>query len=157
MAANIVEPTPEQFLQGNIKALYTAADSKAFEAAFDTFLPEDGHVTITLNGQSMSRAQYKKVIAGETFDEAKGTVAFTGALQTPAKADIAGTAAVSFTANITKKLLVEGKPSVTVVTSCLIVVLEDHKSKSAHGVHGGVTNHQRIVSLTQLLVEQNNQ
>ncbi|KAJ7191870.1 hypothetical protein GGX14DRAFT_578601 [Mycena pura] len=155
MAANIVAPTLIQFLEGNLKAIYTATDSEAFDDAFKAFLPEGDHATITLNGEKISRAQYKKVLQAETSDATKGTVTFQGPSQILAKGDTqAGTAGLAFTANITKKLIVEG---VTVVTSVLIAVIEEHKSHHYfHGVHGGVTDHKRIVRLDQVISEQNN-
>ena len=66
--------------ESHITELFTA-DEKSFEEAFDGFLTENA--SITVNGEHISRAQYKKHLQQEKALETGAQVAFTGVVEVP--------------------------------------------------------------------------
>ena len=85
MASNIVLPTLTAWAEQHIVALFQATDEATFDEAFSAFFTKNAKITV--NGQHVSLADYKKSIWQAKFLEAGAQVAFTGAVQVPSDAD----------------------------------------------------------------------
>ena len=79
MSVAIVLPGLTDWTEQHVTAIYTATTDSDFESAFDAFLSQD--VTITSNGQSLTRDQYKQKLLAQKKGEISGAVSFTGAVQ----------------------------------------------------------------------------
>ena len=79
MSIAIVLPTLTEWTEQHISAIYSATTESDFESAFDAFLAQE--VSITSNGQRLSREQYKQKLLTEKKGEISGGVSFTGAVQ----------------------------------------------------------------------------
>ena len=85
MSANIVLPTLSAWAQQHLTALFQATDKDSFNDAFAAFFTK--HPSLTVNGRSVSVADYKRqLLLGKTF-ETDAQVAFTGTVQVPSDAD----------------------------------------------------------------------
>ena len=73
---NVNLPVLPDWVQQHLRTLYGAQTDADFDTAFDAFVAP--HARITLNGGTVSRAEYKKTIRGETQGEASATVTFNG-------------------------------------------------------------------------------
>lgn len=64
------------WVENHLRELLTAKAQAAFDDAFDAFVAP--HASITVNGQHMSRAEYKKTLWNDEAHETSGTVSFKG-------------------------------------------------------------------------------
>lgn len=69
------------WVQQHITTLYNAKTADDFNTAFDAFISH--HVSIKVNGKSMSRDQYKKLIMGEITNDVSADVSFSGVISVP--------------------------------------------------------------------------
>lgn len=79
MSVAIVLPNNLEWTEQHITAIYSATTESDFEAAFDAFLAKE--VSITSNGQHLTRNEYKQKLLNEKKGELSGGVSFTGAVQ----------------------------------------------------------------------------
>ncbi|TFK81183.1 hypothetical protein K466DRAFT_445084, partial [Polyporus arcularius HHB13444] len=108
------------WVQQHITTLYNAKTADDFNTAFDTFISH--HVSIKVNGKSMSRDQYKKLIMGEITNDVSADVSFSGVISVPdATKDrpATGTVGLFFKAVVFGKLFVLGHHTSSTVTSSL--------------------------------------
>ena len=82
MAANIVLPTLTAWAEQGLTALFNAKDQSTFDDAFDAFVAADTG-SIVVNGQSLTRAQYKEQISKDKILERGADVQFLGAVSVP--------------------------------------------------------------------------
>lgn len=83
MASNIVLPDLPTWVQRRITTLYSAKSADDFGGAFDAFVSENAKITV--NGKSVSRDEYKKMIQGEIIADAGAEVTFNGLVSVPSE------------------------------------------------------------------------
>lgn len=81
MSSNIILPSLTNWTKNHISAIIEATTQADLGAAVDGFLSESA--TITVNGASVSRDQYKNILEREKFLETAATVAFSGEVEVP--------------------------------------------------------------------------
>lgn len=88
MAANvrIVLPALNSWAQGHLTALFKETDQTAFGQAFDAFMAANTDA-IVVNGQSLTRAQFKDQLWQDKFLEAGAQVKFLGAVSSTSNAE----------------------------------------------------------------------
>lgn len=85
MSTAIVLPTLTQWTENHITAIINATNQQDLTNAIDAFLSKNA--TIVVNGVEISRAEFKKQLQLEKFDEAGAAISFVGAIQVPADKD----------------------------------------------------------------------
>lgn len=69
-------PDPKVWMQDRLTALYTAPDDNAFHSAFEGTFAEEGHISVSINGEGVSREKYKEDILGQRSAMTKADVKF---------------------------------------------------------------------------------
>ena len=83
MSVQIVLPNLQDWVEERVKAIYTAKNAEDFDGAFDAFVAKD--VTIKVNGKSMSRDAYKKMVQGQIAVDEGAEVTFNGIVSVPSE------------------------------------------------------------------------
>ena len=83
MSVNIVLPDLPNWVQQRINTLYGAKTTEEFDDAFDAFIAKE--VTIKVNGKSISRDEYKKMVQGEISTDVGAQVTFNGIVSVPSE------------------------------------------------------------------------
>ena len=83
MSVQIVLPNLQDWVEERVKAIYTAKNAEDFDGAFDAFVAKD--VTIKVNGKSMSRDAYKKMVQGQITADVGADVTFNGIVSVPSE------------------------------------------------------------------------
>ncbi|KAI0742451.1 hypothetical protein C8Q80DRAFT_908020 [Daedaleopsis nitida] len=125
MSSNIVLPDLPTWVQQRITALYSAKTAEDFSAAFDAFVAQ--HATIKVNGKSLSRDEYKKMVQGEITGDVGAEVTFNGVVSVPSESkDLSaigtGTVGVFFKAVVFGRLFVLAQRQSSTVNSSMNVV-----------------------------------
>ena len=77
---SIVLPPLKIWAEGHLSSVLKATTQSDFDDAFDAFLSK--HVNITVNGQHLSRAQYKQQLLGESaVNKQSADVKFDGVVE----------------------------------------------------------------------------
>lgn len=82
MVSNIVLPPLTSWAEGRLTAIFQATDEQTFDDAFDAFVAAEP-ASIVLNGQKLTRAQYKSQLWKDKFLEAGASVQYLGAVSVP--------------------------------------------------------------------------
>lgn len=82
MSSAIVLPSLTAWAEQRLTALFTTTDEQSFDAAFDAFVAADT-TSIVVNGQKLSREQYKQQTWKDKFLEAGAQVQYLGAVSVP--------------------------------------------------------------------------
>ncbi|EKM52784.1 uncharacterized protein PHACADRAFT_198833 [Phanerochaete carnosa HHB-10118-sp] len=142
MAANIVLPPLTTWAEEHITALFNTTDESTFNEAFDNFVAASPS-SIVVNGQRLTRAQYKDQVWKDKFLEAAAQVQYLGAVSVPKDENDpikAGEVGVFLQATIDERLLVLGAPETRNVTLSLnLNVIQDPMLKppsNPGGIHG---------------------
>lgn len=142
MAANIVLPTLTAWAEQRLTALFNAKDESTFDDAFDAFVAADPS-SIVVNGQRLSRAQYKQRLWQDKFLELGADVTYLGAVSVPkdpSNTFDAGEVGVFLSATVVEGVQVFGVPeSRTVTLSLNLNVIQDPTLKPPTlpgGIHG---------------------
>ncbi|GJE93024.1 hypothetical protein PsYK624_091830 [Phanerochaete sordida] len=153
MTSNIVLLPLTQWAEGRLTDIFQATDEQTFGDAFDAFVAAEP-ASIVVNGQKLTRAQYKSQLWKDKFLEAGASVQYLGAVSVPKdenKPVEAGEVGVFVSATIDSKLLVLGGPeSRTVTLSLNLIVIQDPTLKPPTlptGVHGDFDG-RRVSSIT---------
>ncbi|OBZ77565.1 hypothetical protein A0H81_02238 [Grifola frondosa] len=158
MSTNIVLPSLTDWTEQRVTALLTTTTEADFNTAFDAFLSKN--VTITVNGQDLTRDQYKQQLRQEKFDEAFAQVQFSGAVEVPADTNRpidAGTVGIFYTATINENILVLGAPSQSIVNSSLNVVVKPDESLQPPKTPGrGDFDPRRVSNLSEVTTDKPN-
>ncbi|KAL4245425.1 hypothetical protein ABKN59_009463 [Abortiporus biennis] len=159
MSTDIVLPSLTNWSKQHLTAIFQATDQQTFDNAFDAFIAQN--VSITVNGQHMTRDQYKKMLQGEKFEEAGASVSFAGVVEVPKDPKnpvLAGTVGLFYNATISEKLLVFGAPESSTINSSLnIVVIQDPTIEKPHlPGRGGFFDPRRVSVLNQVNVDRHN-
>ncbi|KAL4245432.1 hypothetical protein ABKN59_009464 [Abortiporus biennis] len=159
MSTAIVLPTLTNWAKQHITAILQATNQQTFDNAFNAFLANN--VSITVNGDKMTRDQYKKMMQGEKFDEAGASVSYAGAVEVPADPQspvLAGTVGLFFNATVSEKILLLGAPQSSTINSCMnIVVSQDPTIEKPHlPGRGGFFDARRVSILNQVNVDNQN-
>lgn len=85
MTANIVLPNLTNWAEQHLQSIWNATSQSDFDSAFNNFVAENA--TITVNGNHVSRDQYKQRLLGENPIEAKVQLTFNGAVEVPKNQD----------------------------------------------------------------------
>ncbi|EKM52786.1 uncharacterized protein PHACADRAFT_261414 [Phanerochaete carnosa HHB-10118-sp] len=118
--------TLDSWVEQHLQEVLTAKSQTAFDDAFDAFVALDA--SITVNGQHMSRAEYKKTLWNDEAHETSGTVTFKGTVAVPknSKAIVqTGEVGVFFEASIHRNPLLFNNN----ITASMNLVVEQVKSK----------------------------
>jgi len=156
MASNIVLPNLTNWTKQHLTTIFQATAQADFNAAFDAFIAQD--VSITVNGQSTSRDDYKQQLSSGKGVEQSASVNFLGAVEVPADSTqpvLAGTVGTFFNAIIDEKFLVFGAPESNTVTSALNVVIAQDKSIQPPKLpgRGGFFDPRRVTVLNQVTID----
>ncbi|EJF60234.1 hypothetical protein DICSQDRAFT_19491, partial [Dichomitus squalens LYAD-421 SS1] len=113
------------WVEQRIKAVYTAKTTEDFDSAFDAFVAKD--VTVKVNGKSMSRDEYKKMVQGEITGDAGAQVTFNGIVSPVVDADVCamlqtGAVGAMFNAVVFGKVIIFGEAESSTVNSSMNVV-----------------------------------
>ncbi len=81
MPAAIGSPALCNFVENNLRAIYEATTTKAFENAFDRFFSYE--LDVTVNGEASTRGSYKQQLWDESHRERSAFVNFLGLLAVP--------------------------------------------------------------------------
>ncbi len=74
-------PSLASWAQQRLTALLESTSQESFDAAFDGLIAEE--VTITVNGNSVTRDEYKKFLKGDKALEVAAQIQYIGALEVP--------------------------------------------------------------------------
>jgi len=159
MSTAIVLPNLTNWAQQHLTTLLQATSQDDFNAAFDAFIAQD--VAITVNGQTLTRDQYKQQISGEKFAEAGATVNFVGTVEVPTDPTqpvLAGSVGLFFNATIDEKFLVLGAPESSTINSSLNIVVIQDKTIPPPNLpgRGGFFDPRRVSVLDQVNVDKPN-
>lgn len=78
----LVLPPLRFWAEGHIASILKATTTASFNEAFDNFLSK--HASITVNGQHLSRDQYKQQLLGESaVNKDSASVQFDGVVEVP--------------------------------------------------------------------------
>jgi hypothetical protein len=81
-----VLPPLTDWAEGQLSAILKATTEAHFDSAFDAFISK--HANITVNGQSLSRDQYKQQLLGESaVNKQSASVQFSGTVEVPTDAE----------------------------------------------------------------------
>lgn len=134
-----------------------ATTSIDFDNAFDAFLSK--HVTITVNGQHLSREQYKKQLLGETTVNKQSTsIKFDGVVEVPTDTEQpvkAGLVGLFYVATTDLKERVFGAPAQIQVTSSLNIQIEQDMTLPQPPVSPiiGFFDGRRVATLNQVFID----
>ena len=142
MSVAIVLPTLSVWAEGHLSAVLQATTEAEFDSAFDGFLSK--HASITLNGQHLSRDQYKQQLLGESaVNKRSGSVKFDSVVEvstdleqpvkvcslwylsldgTDCRPDQAGVVGAFYTATIDLNEIVFGAPAQTQSNSSINIM-----------------------------------
>ncbi|KDQ62740.1 hypothetical protein JAAARDRAFT_30645 [Jaapia argillacea MUCL 33604] len=154
MTSAIVLPNLTQWTESRITAILKATSTTDFDQAFDAFIAPDAQITV--NGAPLTRDQYKQQLAGEGLLEALASVTFNGAVEVPTDGQLAGTVGVFYVATIVSKLLIDGAPAESTITSSLNVVIKQYPTGNTgppppiRGYH----DYRKVATLDQVFVGQ---
>ncbi|KAJ3540168.1 hypothetical protein NM688_g6263 [Phlebia brevispora] len=135
------------FVEDNLKTLYQATSKKVFDIAFESFFAE--HLDVTVNGEAVSRAQYKQELWCERYAERNATVAFHGVLAVPSDNEHlneAGTVAVFLTSAV-QFVAPSGRPTQELVTASYRLIIEQDKSVEHHGERAQILEIRKVTSV----------
>ncbi|KIM84098.1 hypothetical protein PILCRDRAFT_397772 [Piloderma croceum F 1598] len=131
MSTAIVLPTLSVWAEGHLSAVLQATTEAEFDSAFDGFVSKHAN-NITVNGQHLSRDQYKQQLMGESaVNKKSGSVKFNGVvevstdLEQPVKAGAVG---AFYTATIELNEIVFGAPAQTESNSSINIVIEQDRT-----------------------------
>lgn len=80
MTSFIVLPTLTAWVEGGLSAILKSTTEEAFDSAFDRFISQ--HANITVNGQHLSRDNYKQQLLGESaVNKRAAEVKFDGVVE----------------------------------------------------------------------------
>jgi len=156
MSVAIVLPTLSVWAEGHLSAVLQATTEAEFDSAFDGFLSK--HASITLNGQHLSRDQYKQQLLEESaVNKRSGSVKFDSVvevstdLEQPVKAGVVG---AFYTATIDLNEIVFGAPAQTQSNSSINIIIEQDKTLPQPPVSSirGFFDGRRVVNLSQVFV-----
>ncbi|KAF8904680.1 hypothetical protein CPB84DRAFT_1677137 [Gymnopilus junonius] len=156
MSTNIVLPNLTNWTEQHLTSIFNATNQTNFTSAVNAFLSDK--VAITVNGVSVSRADFVNNISAEKFDEQSATVTFSGAVEVPADSNnpiTAGSVGVFYKASIVEGIRVLGAPVIRQVTASLNVVIAQDpdvpqpKPSPIHGFFDG----RRVMSLNQVSID----
>ncbi|KAJ7657812.1 hypothetical protein DFH06DRAFT_1327869 [Mycena polygramma] len=159
MASHIVLPPLKTWAEQHLSSIIKATSTTAFDSAFDGFLSKNA--SITVNGKSVSRDEYKKQLQGEGFDEAGAIVQFKDAVEIPSESNSiqAGLVGLFYTATISENIVIRDAQVQSHITSSLNLVIEEDKSLSPphlpHGIHGFFDG-RRVSALNQIILDTRN-
>jgi len=142
MSVAIVLPTLSVWAEGHLSAVLQATTEAEFDSAFDGFLSK--HASITLNGQHLSRDQYKQQLLEESaVNKRSGSVKFDSVVEvstdleqpvkvrslwylsldgTDCRPDQAGVVGAFYTATIDLNEIVFGAPAQTQSNSSINIM-----------------------------------
>jgi len=154
----IVLPPITAWAKGHLASILTATTTTDFNSAFDAFLSK--HATITVNGQHVSRDQYKQQLLGEsTVGNLKQStsIEFNGVVEVPTdqeqlvKAGLVGAFYVA-TTNLREKVF--GAPAQTQIISSLNIQIEQDTTlpQPPAGPIRGFFDGRRVTTLNQVFI-----
>ncbi|KAI0338586.1 hypothetical protein BDW22DRAFT_1337653 [Trametopsis cervina] len=116
MTSNIVLPSLSSWAQSHITALFQATTPEDFDSAFDAFLA--AHVeSITVNGETLTKEQYKQRLQRAKAFEQGAEVTFLGTVEAKSeKEGEKGTVGVFLKASVADKFKVLGASETHTVT-----------------------------------------
>jgi len=156
---DIVLPPLTTWAEERLRAIFNAEGKAQLTEAFDAFVAPHAHITV--NGASLSRAQYLARFANEEAAERSqdpAQVSFSGAVASPSTANQSGgvgTAGLFYKATIFGRFFVFGAPNASTVTGSLnIVVAEDKSLKPPTIGRGGGFDARRVVTLNEVSTDE---
>jgi hypothetical protein len=81
MSEAIVLPSLSQWTKNHLTAIIQATSASALNASLDAFLFKDA--VITVNGRTITRAEFTTLLGGEKLAEAAASISFAGAVEVP--------------------------------------------------------------------------
>ncbi|KAI0819818.1 hypothetical protein BC628DRAFT_1423461 [Trametes gibbosa] len=159
MSSAIVLPSLPNWVQQRVSALYGAKSVDAFNSAFDLFVSE--HATIRVNGNEMTRAEYKSLLQGQTSADTSagisGTVTFGDVVSVPADGDASaigtGSVGASFKAVVFGRVFVFAHRESSTISSSLNVVVKDDVPRPHQIGHGGAFDGRRATVIDEVFTE----
>jgi len=152
MSKIVLPPTPT-WAQQRITAIYQAQGQDAFNSAFDAFISKNVQ-TITFNGETLTRDQYKQQITTEKFLERSVTVTFPGTVDAPStgSSTIQDFVGLFFNAIFVEKIVVHDAPQEHTAQSTIIVEVQSDPTIPIPPppIRGDVDT-RRVFNLTQVL------
>jgi len=154
---SIVLPTLTAWAEGHLSSILEATTSTEFDDAFDAFLSK--HVSITVNGQQLSRDQYKQQLLGESAVNKQSTsIKFDGAVEVPTDQEQpvkAGLVGLFYVATTDLKERVFGAPAQTQVTSSLNVIIKQDTTLPQPPISPiiGFFDGRRVATLNQVFID----
>jgi len=156
---SIVLPTLTAWAEGHLSSILEATTSTDFDDAFDAFLSK--HVSITVNGQHISRDQYKQQLLGESTvgpNKQSTSIKFDGVVEVstdkeqPVEAGLVG---LFYVATTDLKEKVFGASAQTQVTSSINVIIEQDTTLPKPPVSPirGFFDGRRVASLNQVFID----
>ncbi|PCH42871.1 hypothetical protein WOLCODRAFT_17991 [Wolfiporia cocos MD-104 SS10] len=146
-----VLPPISTWTESHISDIYTATTTADFNTAFDNFLAENAHITV--NGQHMSRDQYKELLLQQKTDELNARMTFNGTVTVPGDqgALVGGSVGVFFTAEITTHII-----KISTISASLNVQIVTEKVHEPAGQHLPpiFTDPRRVAVLNEVLLDQ---
>ncbi|KAM5537312.1 hypothetical protein V8D89_009042 [Ganoderma adspersum] len=160
MSVNIVLPDLPNWVQQRINTLYGAKTTEEFDDAFDAFIAKE--VSIKVNGKSISRDDYKKMVQGEISTDVGAQVTFNGIVSVPSESkDLraigTGTVGAFFDAVVFGRFFVFGaRQSSTVSSSMNVVVIQDPTLHHHQIGRGGAFDARRVTNLNEVFTDTQN-
>ncbi|KAI0683954.1 hypothetical protein BC835DRAFT_1422771 [Cytidiella melzeri] len=155
---DIVLPKLSAWAQSHITALFEAKTTKDFDAAFDAFVAHKVE-HIVVNGEQLSRAEYKAHLQSARAFEQSAQVKYLGTVEVASEkeGEKAGDVGLFLQASIAEKLLVFGAPETETVTiSFNLKIIQDPSIKKPSGPIHGYFDPRRVSALTSVFTKTQN-
>ncbi|KAJ6578230.1 hypothetical protein B0H19DRAFT_1338296 [Mycena capillaripes] len=128
---NLPLPPLKTWAEEHLASVIKASNLSEFDLAFQEFVSKDA--TITVNGNHVSREEYKKMLQAEEFDEAGATLHINGAVQVPEKTSTqGGFVGLFYRATIREGIRVRDAPVENHITSSMNLVYVQLVSNDNH-------------------------
>ncbi|KAG7087413.1 hypothetical protein E1B28_013381 [Marasmius oreades] len=157
MTSNIVLPPADTWAQRHLSALIQASSQEDFNSAFDLFISHDVK-EIILNGDKVTREEYKQKFRSQVFDERAATVTFAGTVASGKDALLSGgtgNIGIFYTAKYFEGIVIRDAPVEVDAKSSINLVVEHDPSLKPPSLpgHGGFFDGRRVFKLNQVLVD----
>ncbi|KIJ92279.1 hypothetical protein K443DRAFT_685361 [Laccaria amethystina LaAM-08-1] len=154
MSEAIVLPSLSQWTKNHLTAIIQATSASALNASLDAFLFKDA--VITVNGRTVTRAEFTTLLGGEKLAEAAASISFAGAVEVPTNpksGELAGSVGVFFTAIIAQAIVIHDAPVEHQLTASINVVIEQDESlpPPPHNIRG-YTDRRRVKVLNEVVL-----
>ncbi|EMD41320.1 hypothetical protein CERSUDRAFT_78979 [Gelatoporia subvermispora B] len=138
------------YVEGRISGIFSATSQADFDEAFDDFISQN--VSITVNGQSLTRSEYKTRLQGENPNLQSSIVTFSNVVAVPQSDNgFVGAVGLFYSASVPADPETTGSQALTLNSSLNVIIIDD---PSVPKPPGGLSDPRRVSVLNEIALEQ---